>query len=964
MANIPDIAIAEKSDALTCAVVIGVSQYKSESIPNLSFAGTDAISFANLLREFGITEIFELTNKSATRASVIDVIAKTIPLRFTSTSGSKRLIVYFSGHGMREQRTGDLPKSILLTWDTDASNKGLTGISLQDLVDAIRRSDPDEIFVFIDACSAQFDHLANIFDPTSAEKEVFAGAVAKHFFAYVASAQQAAYENTTIRAGVFTECLIRNIRHIQNNGGNISDLTNVINEEINAKGKQNPQCYSIGNKQTWIFSNAPTQITAINSSHLHSELFIDRSELLESLRSLVMSETKTIYVYGKSGVGKSTLVRRLLTDGFSGAYLSIPISADGASVQGIVADLAYQMVSVFPSGRPLESVDATLNYFKDNVSNELIVIDHTERNPRLTQEIIRKFSEHSIRAILVGRTVVVSPSDSIMTWECPLLSKTEVERFLFSIKHKNPYDSFTVLTQSNGLPINLISIISEPKTATDNDLQYCFEALSSTGGFVDERVFKTVFSVNPILLDSLIAEGKITFIEDRFIPHDSVITTHNIAPEQVYHYWDEQVKRTPTHSWACKQLVYTILNQHAELDVLHTTESSSLNYATKRLFESKEWDLLKALTKTLIAKYPNQITDLLSLAKIFVHRSNNIIVNEIQQSLNGQQLSVEQSYLYDTVEAERLWWNGDYENSINICLSLLEKPVSIELEYESKMHMGIAYFFLGEWEKALNSFAFSDDIFNEAKPQVNGWALYLSATILGLRGTNIKKSKDQFYSGIRLLEQIGDDSGTASAWGNMAEMNWKLREYESALVQAKRGYNIAKETDHIIDQIEIMRNILHISMRLYSPYDQSVINAIEIINGLIRDDIGETVEMQVWNTFATLYAYRGDTAQLKEMVDKAYQHTVSNREYHIYTLSNMCLFSILEGDVVNAKKYYTETINKANEGNNLLAMRQINDDIQYIDSHFHSSSSETVCCFIAPYINDVESKILSQIKET
>lgn len=248
-------------------------------------------------------------------------------------------------------------------------------------------------------------------------------------------------------------------------------------------------------------------------------------------------------------------------------------------------------------------------------------------------------------------------------------------------------------------------------------------------------------------MERFILSGKVSMVEDRFLPHDSIINeNHLIDVDSVFRYWEQQVTVTPSHSWACRQLVLTILRE-GTICSLHDRDSKAVSHAISKLVESKEWPLLKQLLGRLACRYPRQRDALLLLAKIFVHRSNSVVVEEAMAVLDEQKLTTEQKNLKAMIEAERLWWTGCYEEAKAICRKQLCQNISNSLRYECRMHMGVADFFLGNWADALDSFSFANDIFNQADPQVNAWALYLSATIVGLRGTDIRKGKEWFYMG-------------------------------------------------------------------------------------------------------------------------------------------------------------------------------------------------------------------------
>ena len=53
-----------------------------------------------------------------------------------------------------------------------------------------------------------------------------------------------------------------------------------------------------------------------------------------------------------------------------------------------------------------------------------------------------------------------------------------------------------------------------------------------------------------------------------------------------------------------------------------------------------------------------------------------------------------------SIEAEIFWWNGNFAECIHASNALLEKRVGLDIRLHLLCTRGIAYFFLGEWEKA------------------------------------------------------------------------------------------------------------------------------------------------------------------------------------------------------------------------------------------------------------------------
>ena len=134
------------------AVVIGVSHYRDNRIPQLQFAAEDA----KAIRDFLVNpkggavppeHVLYLTNESATFASIRSAL-----FDFLTKPGPDDLaIVYFAGHG-----TNDFKKRpdnyYLLGYDTDSDNLGSTAVPMWDLQAAFERTLQANLVTLVDAC--------------------------------------------------------------------------------------------------------------------------------------------------------------------------------------------------------------------------------------------------------------------------------------------------------------------------------------------------------------------------------------------------------------------------------------------------------------------------------------------------------------------------------------------------------------------------------------------------------------------------------------------------------------------------------------------------------------------------------------------------------------------------------------------------------------------------------------------
>lgn len=142
----------------TYAVIIGISDYQEDAIPDLKYADKDAEAFAKYLRSpaggnLSKHELKLLTNKQATAGRVASALDELVEL---AKPGDK-VYIYFSGHGDVERKTISQP-GFLLCWDAPAKvymGGGTYSLSfLQEIVSTLSVSNQAKVTVITDACHA------------------------------------------------------------------------------------------------------------------------------------------------------------------------------------------------------------------------------------------------------------------------------------------------------------------------------------------------------------------------------------------------------------------------------------------------------------------------------------------------------------------------------------------------------------------------------------------------------------------------------------------------------------------------------------------------------------------------------------------------------------------------------------------------------------------------------------------
>lgn len=140
------------------AVIVGVSDYRDQSIPDLRYADRDARAFYDFLtlpfEEGGgglpKPNVRLMINENATAANVREALTEFLK----SAIEDDIVLIYFAGHGAPDP---DRPKVLyLLTHDSELGRLGATAIKMQEIQDALRDYVAAKtVLVFADACHSR-----------------------------------------------------------------------------------------------------------------------------------------------------------------------------------------------------------------------------------------------------------------------------------------------------------------------------------------------------------------------------------------------------------------------------------------------------------------------------------------------------------------------------------------------------------------------------------------------------------------------------------------------------------------------------------------------------------------------------------------------------------------------------------------------------------------------------------------
>ena len=140
----------------TYAVVVGISDYQDEGIPDLRFADKDALAFANFLRSpagglLDAEHLRLLLNNEATMAQ----FAAALDWLWEVSKEGDQVIIYVSGHGDVEKKSLTQP-GFLLCWDAPARvymGGGAFALPmLQEVISTLSVQNKAKVVVITDAC--------------------------------------------------------------------------------------------------------------------------------------------------------------------------------------------------------------------------------------------------------------------------------------------------------------------------------------------------------------------------------------------------------------------------------------------------------------------------------------------------------------------------------------------------------------------------------------------------------------------------------------------------------------------------------------------------------------------------------------------------------------------------------------------------------------------------------------------
>lgn len=896
----------------TLAVVIGVTDYLDESIESLPAAQVDAVRFARAIRNWGIPESHIFLFLNAQKKEIDDFFEY-----LSEREESYKLLFYFSGHGYRE--ASSVPKSYLLFSD---SNTRSNFFSLDSAIEKINKLNTTESYILIDACYVRINSLLN----PKLEEEIKGQKISrKSFFCLLSSGVQESFESEKEQYGYFTEALLHSLCKIRSSEGSPTQLLSDICKEMEAKGLPLPEMYNIGSQKISFIS--PAFSSAEKSRWVPRHAFVAKIQ-----DALIQQRGKTVCLIGESGSGKSVIGRLLESEKLKTIYLSFPhlSSKSFDPIDYLALAIKERFRGIFSESA---SSDLILHQFGKRFPFYLVILDQLER---VSPEQLNRLLSLSLRMqFLFISNQSISPSadqefrKNLVYLEAAPFSYAEGEALIKKIL-PDCFEKECALihSASQGNPAKMRKIalsLSKPTAFESGEmeegLKKAIAAIFSTGFYIDEPLFIKTFNLNETSLSFLKEIGLITHTENGWIPHEYFLSEFQaeeveIDAQATLDYWCQQIEETPQHVQAAKSLILSVKCFGYQEKVEHF-----LKMAFYALYPRRKEHLSDFIDGAeIFLSLPKMTETTIFLAEIFLE------LREFERAyslLNMPATSEEQSHRARLCQAQGFWRMGRLQESIVLCSEFVEKIKDSSLITHCHFTRGVAHFLKGNWEESLADFT---KIYkNSQESHYVGRAQCMLGTILGIRGIDFQRGKEYLESGTRLLVKLKDISGAWMGWNNLGEIFWRHGEYKTASFYLEKA--LESFHGHEGAQLETLRNLLHLHLRMSGPFSKSVSDLLLEIDSLNWNQSEFFVRMQMYNALSTAYIFRKNNKQALYFLKRAITDTAKHAEHHIYTQANLSLFYHWQGKEEKSKAYLNKTLALAKKGNNPLAVARLENDL-------------------------------------
>ena len=903
------------------AVVVGVTNADSTRLAPLPGAQHDAFNMKRILVRAGLGDesVTALVGDHATRQNV---------LRALASGRADRLIFYFAGHGLRLEEPGIPVQSLLLTMGAEVSAPQVLGVSLKEIADTVARTRPSQVFVFVDACGVESYPLIEAL----AESARLTALEVPTLMCVTAAPKALAREAEGSRGGVFSEHLCATLlrEDLETSYAVAQQLVPTAPTDAFPR----PSILMVGD-----CSAHPLRGVARRPLVVGSRATVYRQLAVDEIASVLhMSTTRRIWMTAESGMGKTELLQQVVALDRSVGYTSCPVSELLLNMEPqevmthIGATLAAALPEVFPSGMPPgERLEGSLTQVERRGHHRWLIVDHVDRlNGRQLRALRGALDTTRMGALLVSQRES-PPSDEWEVMQCPPINREEAAEIVGmygSPEQRQLSDAYLLASHGNALRLRSLVALQELDpvrllldSATDGERR-AMSSILTAGAYMDRPLFCDQFGILIEDLDRVASFGLAYFDGEVFQAHDGLRAfseSLTVSEVEGVTYWDAQLRATPTVVSAA-QLFAAKCIESGGLGA----STEAITICTQLLARVKDWPKLRGMADALATNPQVSSLSKLVLAERLVRRADIDSVDRLLRSIEFAELDELNQAFWRLIASERAWWFGEFQYAVTEARGVADVAAvySPELWSRAQLNIGIAEWFLGEWDASVSSLL-NAETSAESSPRTAAWASLMLATNLGQRGLDIDKAKERFLRSIQVLEELGDSQAVAIAWGNLGEMTWKLEDLPTARTQLTEGIKVAEHVCSSQQILEIRRNMLQVLLRALGPWSTELSNELDQCERLYRPALGPQSRMQYLNTICTIEIMRGHVERARELLVDLHPLTKGNLEYSTYTWGNEVLYRALVFQEQGVRDAYGQLAGIMMSAGNPLARRQM-----------------------------------------
>lgn len=217
----------------THIVSIGISSYKNPNINMLRCASTDAKRFLEMA-EAGFGE--QITYRRLlcdNEATLIDIKKAFADKQLMNASTNDTLIVYYSGHGARDDK-----EAYLANYDIDPDNLNISGISVSYFKKTIESCHHGTKIIILDCCHSGSVNTKSLVNGSKTKgitqiKSFINQTYPEGVFIFTACKDtESAYEINELDNSLFTHCLLKELTNSKRDKIALSDLVSPVVELV------------------------------------------------------------------------------------------------------------------------------------------------------------------------------------------------------------------------------------------------------------------------------------------------------------------------------------------------------------------------------------------------------------------------------------------------------------------------------------------------------------------------------------------------------------------------------------------------------------------------------------------------------------------------------------------------------------------------------------------------------------